>query len=57
MTWLQAYLKVLLGMVPVCTQTPPSMELLSMTQTVLPYLTDSRAHICAAGPDPTMIKS
>lgn len=53
----ETHLNVLLGMVPVWTQTPPSWLDLSTMHTLLPYLALSMAHFCAAGPDPTMTRS
>src|SRR6516225_3966050 len=49
--------KVLLGMVPVCTQTPPMVRLRSMTATFLRSLAAQIAAFCPAGPLPTTIRS
>lgn len=49
--------KVLEGMVPVLTQTPPSMPGLSTTATFLPLLLDEMAQFRAAGPVPMIKRS
>src|SRR5271169_2920554 len=48
---------VLLGMVPVCTQTPPMVRLRSMTATFLRSLAAQIAAFWPAGPLPTTMRS
>src|SRR5215469_12508492 len=48
---------VLLGMVPVLMQTPPTLERCSTTTTLCPHLAPCTAARCPAGPDPITIKS
>ncbi len=55
--YITASRRVLDGMVPVLTQTPPTMVLLSITQTLWPSLAAMIAAFCPPGPDPITARS